>query len=588
MRITALFIITVCFSVTVVFGANFQPNVLHLTGPGVVQYDFDGTALDIPVNVNGPTSTVVLSVYTSGIAGQVNDIQNGFLGWHYINNIDTCIYFSAPTILEDGDHVLHWSGTDTHGGGVEAGEYTYYLWGYDSSSAKQKVTDIVTYSWVDRSQIWTMDESGAPLEKPYLLKTYRESTAATDMSEHINYKWTIGNDPYDETLMETTITEDYAYGAGFCLHPENHTFFFNHTSDNNGTVYVRKFQWVPNGKAELQNDWGDGGQYTYNCPHSPGFYFFSGVVSDYGDYLFVDNGDFSQGIPNDTEVIALDLHSGEELYSLDLSRFWVYEWSDWNGEWATEGPNDMCFQNGYILLGTMWAQEIGMIDPYGDTENDPHVWFNGQGDGYCDMIKDDNPFGLPGRAYEQKYRSQMDGNLFASTPGYDLGAVSFSLMGPDGTGFGYFAYANETAGTKYGQNYVDSGSAYDGMYTDNASSEADQNGWWYIAQDSFKGTISSTPTGVDDETPEAFMAAQNSPNPFNPTTTISYTIPEAGRVQVAVYNLAGQHVATISDAQQQAGSHSVIWDASNNAAGVYFCTISAGSQSQTIKMTLLK
>lgn len=587
MRITALILITLCFSVSAVFGADFQPNPLNISGPGMIQYNFDGSTLDIPVDVTGPTSTVVFSVYTSGLASEVSDIQNGFLGWHYINNIDTCVYFSSPEILTDGSHELQWDGTNTDQELVAKGDYTYYLWGFDSTSPKKLVTDVVTYAWVERSQIWTLDENGTPLEKPYILKINRETAAATELSEHVNYKWTIGNDPSDSTRMETTITEDFAYGAGFCLQPDDHSFFFNHTSDNNGTVYVRKFKWVPNGKAEIQDTWGEQGAYTYNSPHTPGWYFFAGVVSDYGDYLFVDNGDFSQAKPVDTEVIVLDVNTGEEMYSLDVSRFWVYEFSDMNGEWATEGPNDMCFQNGYLLLGTMWAQEIGMIDPYGNTENDPHVWFNGQGDGYCDMIKDDNPFGLPGRAYEQKYRSQMDGKLFTSTPAYDLGATSFSLMGPDGTGFGYFSYANETAGTKFGQNYVDSGSAYDGMYTDNASSEADTNGWWYIAQDSFKGVIAFA-TDVDDEKPGAFMTAQNTPNPFNPTTTISYTIPEAGNVQVAVYNLAGQHVATLSDAPQQAGSHSLTWDASDLAAGVYFCTISAGSQSQTIKMTLLK
>jgi hypothetical protein len=59
-------------------------------------------------------------------------------------------------------------------------------------------------------------------------------------------------------------------------------------------------------------------------------------------------------------------------------------------------------------------------------------------------------------------------------------------------------------------------------------------------------------------------------------------------VSIAVFNAAGQKVATLSNGFMQAGSHSVVWDASKFSAGVYFCTISSGEISKTIKMTLLK
>jgi hypothetical protein len=59
-------------------------------------------------------------------------------------------------------------------------------------------------------------------------------------------------------------------------------------------------------------------------------------------------------------------------------------------------------------------------------------------------------------------------------------------------------------------------------------------------------------------------------------------------VTVEVFNAAGQKVETVADARMTAGSHSVTWNASRHAAGVYFCTVRTPSSSRTLKMTLMK
>ena len=60
---------------------------------------------------------------------------------------------------------------------------------------------------------------------------------------------------------------------------------------------------------------------------------------------------------------------------------------------------------------------------------------------------------------------------------FDLGAVSFGVIGPDGTGLDYYAYGGETANYKTGTQYIDNGTAFDGLYTDNNStSETNQGG----------------------------------------------------------------------------------------------------------------
>jgi hypothetical protein len=81
---------------------------------------------------------------------------------------------------------------------------------------------------------------------------------------------------------------------------------------------------------------------------------------------------------------------------------------------------------------------------------------------------------------------------------------------------------------------------------------------------------------------------QNLPNPFNPTTQISYALAEDVPVRLAVYNLLGQSVITLVDEFRTAGHHIVTWDASDVSAGVYLYRLEAGSFVETKRMVLIK
>ncbi len=79
-----------------------------------------------------------------------------------------------------------------------------------------------------------------------------------------------------------------------------------------------------------------------------------------------------------------------------------------------------------------------------------------------------------------------------------------------------------------------------------------------------------------------------SPNPFNPLTTLTFSLPQAAQVTLAVYDLQGSLVAQLVNGSRPAGVHEVTWDASQQASGMYFCRIQAGDFTAIKKMMLVK
>ncbi len=88
--------------------------------------------------------------------------------------------------------------------------------------------------------------------------------------------------------------------------------------------------------------------------------------------------------------------------------------------------------------------------------------------------------------------------------------------------------------------------------------------------------------------PRTFALAQNYPNPFNPATTIRYQLPAAGNVELNIYNVLGQKVATLASERQKAGLHQRAWNASEYPSGVYFYRLQTDGRSLVRKMMLLR
>jgi len=104
----------------------------------------------------------------------------------------------------------------------------------------------------------------------------------------------------------------------------------------------------------------------------------------------------------------------------------------------------------------------------------------------------------------------------------------------------------------------------------------------------------NTLSGVGGTPSRYVLSVSNYPNPFNPRTTVSYTVPSRGEVSIAVYDARGAHVATLLDhADRPAGAYIIEWDGradsgATASSGIYFARIEHASGVRSKKMVLLK
>ncbi len=124
----------------------------------------------------------------------------------------------------------------------------------------------------------------------------------------------------------------------------------------------------------------------------------------------------------------------------------------------------------------------------------------------------------------------------------------------------------------------------------------------YINEDLFCTSLSSQPLSInfdnnilevkekkeEPKLPSTFVLLSAYPNPCNPTTTISYGVPEKSFVVVKIYNIIGQEIATLVNEEKNAGYHSIVWDANKFSSGIYLCRFIAGKNQFTKKIIVMK
>lgn len=123
--------------------------------------------------------------------------------------------------------------------------------------------------------------------------------------------------------------------------------------------------------------------------------------------------------------------------------------------------------------------------------------------------------------------------------------------------------------------------------------QAEHKGFWDVVVAKF----SPVPTSIDDSAgstlPAKYVISNNYPNPFNPSTTISYSLPEKSYTQIIVYNVLGKEVIKLVDQVKSAGNYTVMWNGkdrngNNSATGIYFYQLVTEKYRESKKMILLK
>jgi hypothetical protein len=132
------------------------------------------------------------------------------------------------------------------------------------------------------------------------------------------------------------------------------------------------------------------------------------------------------------------------------------------------------------------------------------------------------------------------------------------------------------------------------MKTQSNYTDWDFNTIWVINSDVNDGypiLQSQTVTSLEgiDQMPVQIQLSQNYPNPFNPSTSIQFQLPQTMHVNLSIYTINGQLVATLVDETRAVGAHEVQFNAGSSlSSGIYLYSIRAGGQTQTMRMTLIK
>jgi hypothetical protein len=232
-----------------------------------------------------------------------------------------------------------------------------------------------------------------------------------------------------------------------------------------------------------------------------------------------------------------------------------------------------------VLLGNVWGSKVAKIAPASGVSLDMTAQVNEATSMYYVNVSAKDA--LDGMAFTLKY----DANLF-------------EFVKESVTGLGVVSIANETkAGV------IDIGSAYvnekfSGAITLGFKSKG-RNSDMNVEMLNAEVVINDVIGSVDGKAvtlkalPTVYALAQNFPNPFNPTTTIEYSVPTSGHTSLAIYNLAGQKVRTLVNETKAPSFYKVVWDGKNEsgmtvATGTYFYKLVSGNYSKIVKMTLIK
>jgi hypothetical protein len=189
-------------------------------------------------------------------------------------------------------------------------------------------------------------------------------------------------------------------------------------------------------------------------------------------------------------------------------------------------------------------------------------------------------------AFNGVYLSTNGGDSWAASGAFTFAVYNFNISGTK-----IFAGSNGNGvylSTNYGSSWTQVGLNSWTIYSlissgDNIFAGTNGYGIWRSPLSELTAI-----TKEENNIPREYILSRNFPNPFNPSTTIKYSIPQDGMVNLAVYNSLGQKIAGLVNQYMQAGNYEVKFNASSYPSGIYFYRLEAGNFTFVKKMILMK
>ena len=587
-------------------GIFAQPEVSGVFNPmeitvGDVAWDGSGS-VDIPFTLN-QRATAWVAIYEKG------NTETGATGpvgaWLRLEPQDKFVALTPEKTCDVGQNTITWDGKDWEGNAAGAGQYEFDLVAVNNLDkavlAGPGAGTGFAYNLIDTRldppDIWMQEyDREAP---PYTAGDVIHGTMGTDY---------IANPTAWERWSYTDV-----YGVagvrsrgGMSLDDESTEIFWTtNQSGEFGGIYKMIIN-RPAKSWDRDTSFGDNG-FARNKEDA------IRVVRPWAPLGIVYAAHDSKGEVPFPSIESWDKNSGEITREFDLSDVYIRIDVDEQGREVAKGtgPGNIAVNAHGVWASSFGAPEIGGLNHQGDL-----LWVNRNGDYRGDKISDQAAaaLGMPhGGSISTNMQTQAHGKmLFMGSYNNERGA-KFSGFGRDGAGLMDVIMSPTLGPVKpilgWYLTILNEDGPYDGAYTsghyrmESRAFDSPEEGKWgpgalmYIPLDVESRGLGVDVTVVEEVesagTPDSYSLGEAYPNPFNPETTIEFSLPVDEHVKIGVYNTAGQLIASLADEALSAGAYKTTWDARDQSgelvsSGVYFYRMQAGDFMATHSMTLLK
>ncbi len=546
--------------------AGFGPNELkaydsHFKFPPVTEFDWTEYTADFKVPEGTGAMSVRLHPYAK-ITGKIyfDDLTVEKLDVPQISNIGGF----------ESDLPSYWTkGAEPSGATLEWSTSEYMSLGRSLKISKEVTSDAAAWVSENMCDQWTPSHAA---DKDWLLgayvKTQNVNTNPANDDERWYLKWEFWDSsgvyigetmvPIDQSVASNGafMADTNDVGASILPRPSFTTIVsFVGGKDATGTVWVDNFIMADSRGAKWSAIWNN----TFICP--TGWFY----------WLPSTDGVISHGYEN-TRLTSAEAHSGLTSLMFDLpfdrdvhdafigAKRVPFDHSDYTppGKTSSASTELLKAEPGDIVRISVWIKATDLVPD--SAAADPNGWSCG---------------------FTPIFFASADNN--AGFGPNELKAYDSHFKFPPVTAFDWTEY--------YTDFEVPEGA---GAMSARLHPYAKITGTIYFDDLTIKVIGKASDLGErDNNSPLTFELGNNYPNPFNPTTTIEYSIPDAGRVTLEIFNILGQNMLTLVDENQSTGRYQVVWDGKDKAgslvgSGIYFYQLRTKNAVTVKKMILLK